>query len=379
MNVLRIIFTATLLFTLVSCKETKEEKLQKTLEKLRAEQHKLEEQKRLVDQLKEEVLKLDGKNVTTDELYTLITTLHPQVKNFQQFIEFQGKVVADKSVMVSPETGGLATQVNIEEGQYVQKGQAIAYLDNQMLKDNITELRSSLELAKEVYERQKNLWDQKIGTEVQYLQAKTNKESLEKKLITLQNQVGKSVVYAPISGVVDMVFVKTGEMAAPGMPIAKVTNLSTIKVEADISEVYAGKFRRGEQILVRFPSIDRQQTATITNITQFINPGNRTFKVQAEIANTGDHLMVPNMVAVVALKDKQNDHAIVIPTRLIQQSAEGEYVMITGKNTAQKVLVTTGATFNGETEIISGLQPTDVLIDGGFRDVIEGDKIKIQK
>ena len=151
MNVLRIIFTATLLFTLVSCKETKEEKLQKTLEKLRAEQHKLEEQKRLVDQLKEEVLKLDGKNVTTDELYTLITTLHPQVKNFQQFIEFQGKVVADKSVMVSPETGGLATQVNIEEGQYVQKGQAIAYLDNQMLKDNITELRSSLELAKEVY------------------------------------------------------------------------------------------------------------------------------------------------------------------------------------------------------------------------------------
>lgn len=378
MNLIRIIIAVTF-FSMLGCKETKEEQLQNALEELRDEQQKLEEQKRLVDELKEEVLRLDGRNVVTDELYTLVTTLQPQVKEFQQFIEFQGKVVADKSVMISPETGGLATQVTIEEGQYVQKGQAIAYLDNQMLKDNITELRSSLELAKEVFERQKNLWDQKIGTEVQYLQAKTNKESLEKKLITLQNQVGKSVVYTPISGVVDMVMVKTGEMTAPGMPIAKVTNLSTIKVEADISEVYAGKFRRGEQILIRFPSVDRQQNATITNITQFINPGNRTFKVQAEIANTSDHLMVPNMVAVVALKDKQNANAIVIPTRLIQQSAEGEYIMLAGKNTAMKVLVTTGATFNGETEILSGLKPTDILIDGGFRDVIEGDKIKIQK
>lgn len=365
---------------LIACQQTKEEKLDNALVKLRNAQKKLALQKREVELLAKEVQKLGGKNLAVENLFTIITTTQTVRKDFQQYIDFQGKVVADQSVMVSPESGGLARQVIIEEGQFVKKGQVIAYLDNQMLKDNIQELNSALELANQVYERQKNLWDQKIGTELQFLQAKNTKENIEKKIKTMQNQAGKSVVYAPISGVVDMVLVKTGEMSAPGMPIAKITNLATIKVEAEISENYIGKFKRGDLILLRFPSINKEQTARITNITQFINPGNRTFKVQAEIENDYNNNIVPNMVAVVSLKEKNNTNAIVVPTRLIQQAAEGEFIMIVdNQNVAKKVNIQSGATHNGETEIISGLLGTETLIDAGYHDVIDGDKVKREK
>lgn len=365
---------------LIACQQTKEEKLDNALVKLRNAQKKLALQKREVELLAKEVQKLGGKNLAVENLFTIITTTQTVRKDFQQYVDFQGKVVADQSVMVSPESGGLARQVIIEEGQFVKKGQVIAYLDNQMLKDNIQELNSALELANQVYERQKNLWDQKIGTELQFLQAKNTKENIEKKIKTMQNQAGKSVVYAPISGVVDMVLVKTGEMSAPGMPIAKITNLATIKVEAEISENYIGKFKRGDLILLRFPSINKEQTARITNITQFINPGNRTFKVQAEIENDYNNNIVPNMVAVVSLKEKNNTNAIVVPTRLIQQAAEGEFIMIVdNQNVAKKVNIQSGATHNGETEIISGLLGTETLIDAGYHDVIDGDKVKREK
>lgn len=365
---------------LIACQQTKEEKLDNALVKLRNAQKKLALQKREVELLAKEVQKLGGKNLAVENLFTIITTTQTIRKDFQQYVDFQGKVVADQSVMVSPESGGLARQVIIEEGQFVKKGQVIAYLDNQMLKDNIQELNSALELANQVYERQKNLWDQKIGTELQFLQAKNTKENIEKKIKTMQNQAGKSVVYAPISGVVDMVLVKTGEMSAPGMPIAKITNLATIKVEAEISENYIGKFKRGDLILLRFPSINKEQTARITNITQFINPGNRTFKVQAEIENDYNNNIVPNMVAVVSLKEKNNTNAIVVPTRLIQQAAEGEFIMIVdNQNVAKKVNIQSGATHNGETEIISGLLGTETLIDAGYHDVIDGDKVKREK
>jgi RND family efflux transporter MFP subunit len=313
----------------------------------------------------------------------LVETQPVLQKDFAHFIEVQGNVESDKNVSVAPEMNGIILRINVERGQAVSQGQVIAEIDAEPIRKNISELETRLELAKTMFERQENLWKQQIGSEIQYLQAKHSKESLERSLESLKAQLKKAYVKAPINGVVDEIFVKQGEMANPAVPLARVVNLSEVQIKADVSEAYVPSVRKGDAVVVSFPSLQKEIPVRISNVGQFIEPANRTFKVEVRLANK-DGFLKPNTLAVVKIKDFEQKNAIVIPTHLIQQSTDGkEFVFVIRqnekKNVAAKVAIKTGKSYGGETLVIEGLQAEDILISKGYNEVIDGEEVNIQK
>jgi RND family efflux transporter MFP subunit len=299
---------------------------------------------------------------------------------FQHYIEVQGNVETDQNVLVNPEFSGVITSVRVEEGQRVSAGQVIATIDAKTLRKNMDELKTRLELAEDVYQRQKKLWDQKIGTEMQYLQAKNNKESLEKSLETLKSQLGQASVKAPISGVVEQLMANKGETANPAMPIARIVNTSKMEVVADVSEAHLKSVKRGDVVTVDFPVLEESLEAKIDVVGAFIDPKNRTFKVQVKIPNTAGYLK-PNVTAVVKIKDFDKDDAVFIPTNLIQQSATGDqYVLLLenkgGKQTVTKRIVKAGIAYKGQSVIEEGLSGGEQIITKGYTEVVPGEEVQ---
>lgn len=334
-----------------------------------------------IDALENELREKDG--IANKVNLKLIETQPVVQKDFAHFIEVQGNVESDKNVSVAPEMNGIILRINVERGQAVSQGQVIAEIDAEPIRKNISELETRLELAKTMFERQENLWRQQIGSEMQYLQAKNSKESLERSLEGLKAQLKKAYVKAPISGVVDELFMKQGEMANPAMPLARVVNLSEVQIKADVSEAYVPNVRKGDEVVVSFPSLQKEMPVRISNVGQFIEPANRTFKVEMKLANK-DGFLKPNTLAVVKIKDFGQKNAIVIPTFLIQQSTNGqEFVFVVRqnekKNTVAKVLIKTGKSYGGETLVTEGLQAGDILVSKGYNEVIDGEEVNIQK
>ncbi len=348
----------------------------------------LEEYKKQYADLKVKIDALENELRGQDAIATkvnlkLVETQPVLQKDFAHFIEVQGNVESDKNVSVAPEMNGIILRINVERGQAVSQGQVIAEIDAEPIRKNISELETRLELAKTMFERQENLWKQQIGSEIQYLQAKNSKESLERSLESLKAQLKKAYVKAPINGVVDEIFVKQGEMANPAVPLARVVNLSEVQIKADVSEAYVPSVRKGDAVVVSFPSLQKEMPARISNVGQFIEPANRTFKVEVRLANK-DGFLKPNTLAVVKIKDFEQKNAIVIPTHLIQQSTDGkEFVFVIRqnekKNVAAKVAIKTGKSYGGETLVIEGLQAEDILISKGYNEVIDGEEVNIQK
>jgi RND family efflux transporter MFP subunit len=311
----------------------------------------------------------------------LIETQAVAQKDFAHFIEVQGNVESDKNVAVTPEMGGVILKMNVERGQSVGKGQMIAEVDAEPIRKNINELETRLELAKTMFERQENLWKQQIGSEMQYLQAKNSKESLERNIESLKSQLKKAYVKSPIDGVVDELFMKQGEMANPSMPIARVVNVSEVHIKADVSETYVPNVKRGDEVLAKFPSLNKEIPVKISNVGQFIEPANRTFKVEMQISNR-DGMLKPNTLAVVKIKDFSQKNAIVIPTYLIQQATDGqEFVFVIrkvqNKEVVAKVIIKTGKSYGGETLVIEGLQANELLVSKGYNEVIDGEEVKV--
>lgn len=236
-----------------------------------------------------------------------------------------------------------------------------------------------MRLAKDIFERQKNLWDRKIGSELQYLQAKNNVETLQDRIASIKSQMDKTNIRATINGVVDEVFARRGEMVGPGTPILRLINLANVEVEAEVPEIYLGKFQRGQKVVVEFPNVNAStRSAVISSITQFINPNSRTFKVNATIGNS-DGMMKPNVLAIMKLNEYSSLNNIVLPTKLIQQTFDGEFVYaVDDSSRVVKLDIVTGKTANGLTEIIRGIEPNTKLIDKGYRNVNVGDKITIK-
>ena len=316
------------------------------------------------------------------EKRTLVTTTNVETRDFKHFIDIQGTVQSDDLITVSSETGGRILELKVAEGQSINKGQLIAKLDLEQLKKQIAEVQTSLDLANEVFERQKRLWDQNIGSEIQYLQAKNNKERLEKSLETLNFQLSKSDVYAPISGVVERLISKAGEITGPGTPILQILNTNKIKVVADVPENYLGAVNKGKRVKVNFPALDKELDAPITMIGRTINPGNRTFKIEINLSNPGGQLK-PNLLANVQLNDYTNEGAIIVPLELVQQEVGGQsYVFIKADSPdgpiAQKVYVKPGESFEGEIVIKDGLKGDEVLIMEGARSLADKALIEIQ-
>ncbi len=300
---------------------------------------------------------------------------------FKRFTKVQAVVESKDLVSVSAEMPGRLTKVTVEEGDYVKRGQLIASIDMESTRKQRLEVETQLGLAQDIYERQKRLWDQNIGSEVQYLQAKNNVERLEQTLETLDHSLSKSSIYAPLTGVIDMVNLKTGEIAQPGAPIVMILDTRNLKVVADVPESYLGKVQKNELVEVNFPALDKSIESPVTLIGRKIDPANRTFKVEIDL-RAPDELIKPNLLAEVLINDYIEEDVVIISQELIQQEVGGRiYVMVvdetSGEPKAAKRYITTGASFEGDVVVNSGLAAGDRLITTGSRGLTAGERISI--
>ena len=342
----------------------------------------LETLKKQEAELKAKILVLETELTSNDSSQTglavSVTPLKPE--QFKNYIDVQGKVDADENVAVSTEMPGTITKINVKVGDEVNAGQVLAETDVRALNQSISDLQTNYELVNQIYVKQKNLWDQKIGTEVQYLQSKTNKESLEKKLIALQEQVRMSKIISPISGTIDAVDIKLGQAVAPGLPAIRVINFSNLKVKADVAESYASKIKKGNEVIVHFPDMHDSIIGKVNFVSRAISASSRTFNVEVLLLDNSKEYH-PNMVARLSINDYQSAQpVIIIPVNVIQKDENNaSFVFIAQGNNAKKQIVTLGKQYNGKAEITSGLKAGDLLLDSGYDLVNDGDAIEYKK
>lgn len=307
-----------------------------------------------------------------------VIELSPQA--FKHFLEIQGSIDCKDNIGVSPKQPGIIAEVFGIKGQQVQKGDVLATLDDAIFQQGMQELYTNLEFARTIYAKQKALWDKQIGTEVQYLQAKNNVETLERKLATLQEQADLYKIKSPISGVIDQVNAKVGEGVMTGMPAFRVVNMRNMKVLVDVAENYTGKAKTGNNVEIFLPDLNKTLNGKIGAVGNIINPINRTFSVEINIPNSGE--LRPNMIAMVKLQDYGNGNAVVVPLNAIQNSEEGAYVFLaektSGNNTfvARKQLITTGMIYGEGAEVTKGLKNGDKIVVTGQQDLVSGQPIK---
>jgi len=348
----------------------------------------LEQKEQELAQLEAEVrdlraeVQLDGDSTTNVPKGILVGVKVIAPETFEHYFEVNGSVEAVEQANLSPEQGGQIKKLLVKEGDAVKRGQTIATLNTSVISRSAEELESALELARTTFERQTKLWEQKIGSEMQYLQAKNQVESLEKKKQTLNAQLAMSTITAPFDGVIDIVHQKEGELAAPGMPIITMVNVSQLKVKADVSENYARAVKQGQMAEVRFPSFGMTMKAPITTVGNIINPANRSFIVEVRIANA-DRSLKPNAVGVLRIKDFMVEKALVVPSICVGKDAKGSFVFVVreqeGASKAMKTYVTTDRSSEGNTLITEGLQAGDSVIVEGYNEVANGDVIRVHK
>ncbi|HIO67313.1 MAG TPA: efflux RND transporter periplasmic adaptor subunit [Flavobacteriales bacterium] len=312
---------------------------------------------------------------------TLVSSHQLSPKKFEHYFETYGSIESGQNVSVNIEAPGTINKILVEVGQKVSKGQTLARLDSEVLKNTIDEVQTSLDLASTVFEKQEKLWNQKIGSEIQYLEAKSRKEGLKQRMNALEAQRDKYIIKAPFTGVVDEIFYKEGEMGNMIMPLLRLVNLQKVYVVADISEDYLGTVVPGISVKAVFPTSESAYEATISRSGSFIKANNRTFKIYVDL-NNEDGSLKPNLLGVLHIKDFEQDSAIVVPTSSIQQDAlGGEYVYVLEKEDkriiAIKTPVTTGMAYGTETMIIQGLKGSEEIVLKGARNIKDGQEVKI--
>ncbi|MDC1221886.1 efflux RND transporter periplasmic adaptor subunit [Salibacteraceae bacterium] len=317
-------------------------------------------------------------STSTAENTTVITAMQLARTDFSHYFTVQGLVEADQNAQLFPEAAGKITSISVKEGDKVSKGQTLMTIDSKIVTNQINELKSRLQLAKLVYEKQESLWSQEIGSEIQYLEAKNNYKALENNVETLEAQKSLYVVSAPFSGEVDEINPKVGEMANPAMPAFRLINMKSVYIKADVTEGYLGKIKAGDAVVAAFPSMGHEVETKIGRIGNFINPNNRTFKITLDLPNS-DNILRPNLLAEISIRDYASDSTVVIPSALIQMTPTGqEFVYTVVDGVAKKVEITTGITYQSNVEITEGLIGTEMLIERGARSVKDGDKVAIQ-
>ena len=360
-----LIFLSLMLIS--SCGEAKKESI--NLLKLKTEKNSLIRQ---IDSLSEILnsVELNISKLDTNKRLPSVTVFNAKEKLFQHFIEVQGTVEADQSVELYPENSGSITNIYVKEGQKVYKGQTLIQIDNSVLKSSIVELETQFELAKTTFERQKRLWDQNIGSEIQFLQAKAQKEGLENSLESLKAQEKKLKISAPFSGTIDEMFAKIGGLAAPMIPAVRLVNLNQIHVESEVTETYLKYIRKGTQVELFFPSIGKNISANVSQVGNYINPNNRSFKVRVDINNQNNELKA-NLLADIKINDFKK-MGVVIPAKLIQKDREGKQYVYTvikekGNYLSKKNYIKAGMTYETDAFIIEGIQIDDLIVDKGAR------------
>lgn len=314
----------------------------------------------------------------------LITTFTAKKEVFNHFLEIQGNVTTKNLMVITPEYNGILTNVYVKEGQKVTKGQLLAKIDDGGLGQQVAQLQIQSELAKTTFERQKRLWDQNIGSEIQYLQAKSTYESQARAVDQLQQQIAKTRVVAPFSGTIDDVITEQGSVVAAGQSqLMRIVNLDNMYIETDVPESYITDITKGKRVEVNFPILGKTIDATVRQAGDFINPANRTFKVEVAIPNKEKNIK-PNLTARLKINDYTNENALLIPQSIISENADGEqYVYVVNeKNSkslgvAQKIIIKTGRTQGDIIEVLEGIKDGAEIVKEGARSVEDGQTVEV--
>lgn len=347
---------------------------QARLEKLKAQQAELA---REIAKLEEAIAKETPDSVSTMRTKDVAVS-EVKTQEFNYYVQTQGHIETENNILVSAKSAGVITHVYVQEGQQVSKGQVIAQIDNTLALKSIEGLKTQLELATSVYERQKNLWDQKIGTEVQFLNAKTQKESLEKQLAAAEEQVEMTRIKAPIAGYVDEVSVKIGENIAPGMPAARVVNESDLKLKASVSEAFVTRIKKNNIVRINIPELGKEIEAKVSFVGRNIDPLTRTFPIEVKLPSLEN--LRPNMTATVKVIFHTEPSAVVVPVNLIQD-INGEKVVFVAEQkgkqlVARRKVVTIEGVYDGKAQV-KGLTAGEQVISAGFQGLSDGQFIRI--
>jgi membrane fusion protein (multidrug efflux system) len=313
----------------------------------------------------------------TSKKATPVSTMEVQPTDFVATINIQSQITGDQNVYASPQAPGIVKAVMVHVGEHVNQGQVLATLDAAALQQQIEGQQAQLTLAKTVYEKQKNLWAQNIGTEVQLLQSKANYESAQSQQAGLIAQKNMYRVTSPISGVIDMMTLKAGDATAPGAQSIRVVNASTLKAEANLGENYLGKVKIGNPVTLLFPDLNDSIKTALTYVAQAVDPISRAFLAQVKITN--NKKLHPNMSCIMKIANYENKNTLVVPVSVIQKTSKGEMLYIADGNKAKSVAIKTGANSNGLVEVLSGLNAGDKVITAGFEDLDNGDPITTQQ
>lgn len=314
----------------------------------------------------------------------LVTTISVKSEKFEHYLELQGNVQTKQNLVIYPEMGGILTRVYVKEGQQVTKGQLLASIDDGGLGQQVAQLQIQADLAKTTFERQERLWNQKIGSEIQYLQAKSSYQAQQRAVSQLKSQLGKTSVRAPFTGVIDDVITDQGSVVAPGQSqLIRIVNLDNMFIETDVPESYISNITVNKTVKVEFPILGTSMDAKIRQAGNFINPANRTFKIEVAVPNK-DKNIKPNLTAKLKINDYSNDNAILIPQSIISENAEGEqYIyIIENKNNdnegvAKRIIIETGKSQGDVIEVTKGLDKSAEIIQEGARSVNDGQTVKV--
>ncbi|WP_378185785.1 efflux RND transporter periplasmic adaptor subunit [Aquimarina sp. W85] len=386
MKILCTISAFTLL--LLSCGDSKNISVEKTIENgnLSEMRAKRAEVVQLQQTINNELQQLDAAIAQKDTVQKLplVTTVKATDTLFKHYLELQGNTETKKNLVLYPETSGILTRVYVEDGQRVKKGQLLAKIDDGGLSQQLSQVEVQTELAKTTFDRQKRLWEQKIGSEIQYLQAKTTYEAQQNAVAQIKRQLAKTTINAPFSGIIDDVITEQGSVVAPGQTeIIRIVNLEDMYIEVEVPESYLSQITEEKEVLVDFPVLGKTIETKVRQVGNYINPNNRSFMVEVAIPNKNKSIK-PNLTAKVKINDYTNEQAILIPQSILSENADGEqYIYITGQQdqdgvaTAKRTIVKTGRTQGDLIEIIEGINANDHVIKEGARSVKDGQKVKI--
>ena len=333
-----------------------------------------------IDQLKAEIAREGGE--APQEVLAYVRGIEVQPSLFQHFIQAQGTVESDNNILIPAQSNGVVKKIHVQQGDNVRQGQLLAELDGAIMESGIAELEHGLELATTIFERQDRLWKKNIGSELEYLTAKNNKEGLERKLETLQEQYKLTKVRAPISGTVDNVLIKEGEMAAAGFGTIRIVQLSMLKLKASLSENYISRIKKGDTVRVRIPVAAREMDLTIEAVSQVIDPNNRTFQIEILIPAREKELK-PNMLAVITINDYSNPEALTVPQNVVQETGTESFLFVAeeqdGRWIAQRRTVVTGVNYGEQLEIDEGLNAGEFVVTFGFQNLADGQPVSINR
>jgi len=332
-----------------------------------------------IELLKQEIAQKSSPGVKREKLMN-VKISQVEKGRFQHFIQVQGTVESDNNVLIAPQSSGVVKKIHVNAGNKVTKGQLLAELDGSILESSIAEVENGLKLAETIFERQQRLWDKNIGSEIEFLQARSNKVGMERRLATLKEQYKLTKIFTSLSGTVDEILIKEGEMAVAGMGAVRVVQLSNLKIKVDLSEVYISRIKINDLVHVKIPATGREFDLSVDAVSQVIDPENRTFQIEMKVPKSEVGIK-PNMLSVLTINDYTNDEALIVPLNIVQETGQEQFIFVAGQINgewiARRRSVKTGNSYIDRAEISSGLQEGEYVVIFGYQNLADNQKLAV--